>query len=508
MSDHIILKVDHNSTYIEGCLSAKIYQSLKKHLGFRPENAEWMIRKNSQNKNKRWMKDWDGIVTNLCRNKRWCKCFIKKDGTHFSSGLLSNVVEFFGDENIPYELVDIRNKSEQNIDLSMSGDFEIRDYQTDVIQKAVKAQRGIIKAATGSGKCPISAGIIAEVGRVPFVFYVPSKDLLFQTQSEFEKFLRHNGCNLKVGAIGAGKKEIADVNVMTMQTAVRALGGKYKKFDDEDEFDDKTDIEDIKQDIKDLISSAKGIAFDECQHCASETAQIISDASISAQYRFGMSATPTRDLGDDLLIDACFGKCIANISASFLIKRGYLVKPEIFFVPVKNMKGMPKSSYQNIYKDAIVENPVRNDYIAKIAKGMQNDGRIVLILCKHISHGDMLNTLIPGSVFLHGSHSGKERKGHLDKMRKREASITLATSIWDEGIDVRPLDTLILAGSGKSSTRALQRVGRTLRPYPGKKDSIVIDFEDHCKYMLSHSRKRRKIYQTEPEFEIKTLEID
>jgi superfamily II DNA or RNA helicase len=92
-------------------------------------------------------------------------------------------------------------------------------------------------------------------------------------------------------------------------------------------------------------------------------------------------------------------------------------------------------------------------------------------------------------------------------MRQRKASVTISTSIFDEGIDCRPLDTLILAGAGKSQTRALQRVGRVLRPYSGKNDAIVIDIEDHCKHLFSHSKKRRKIYSTEPEFDIETLDI-
>ena len=85
--------------------------------------------------------------------------------------------------------------------------------------------------------------------------------------------------------------------------------------------------------------------------------------------------------------------------------------------------------------------------------------------------------------------------------------MTLASTIFDEGIDCRPLDTLILAGSGISQTRALQRVGRTLRPYDGKEEATVIDFEDNCKYMLKHSRKRRKMYETESRFDIKYLDI-
>jgi len=501
MSD-ITLKVDHNVTYIEGTLNQSVYAHLRKSLGYRSENAQWMIR------SKPWMKNWDGIITTLCRGKRWCKCFVRKEGTHFPSGLLSVVKHIFGEYSISYDIIDIRSKSIEKKEYTIDEkEFEPRQYQIDVIDKAVAKQRGVVKAATASGKTFVAAGIIAKLGKTPFIFYVTSKDLLKQAHDELERFIRCQGFPVEVGMVGGGHKDIQDITVMTNQTAVRALDGKYKKYDEEENGKDNTDIDDIKTEIKHLIMSAKGLIFDECQHVASETAQIIADASVSAQYRYGLSGTPYRDKGDDILIDACFGRCIADISASFLIKQGYLVKPEIFFIPIKNMKGFKKSTYQEIYKYAIVENTLRNEHISKIAKTMRDNGRIVLILCKHIPHGNLLHKLIPDSIFLHGSISSKKRKEHLDRMRNREASITISSVIFDEGIDVRPLDTLILAGSGKSSTRALQRIGRTLRPYPGKKDALVVDFEDHCRYMLSHSKKRRKIYQTEPEFVIKDLDM-
>jgi len=488
-------------------LQSSIYQGLKRELGYEPPNAKWMIQKSVAKKP--WMKDWDGLISNLCYNKGKCKCFIKKNGMHFSSGLLGKAKEYFDATSTPYSVVDIRIKEGKQLSLMMSDDFEPRDYQIDTIEKAVKQQRGIIKAATGSGKTACAAGIIARIGKIPFIFYVPSIDLLLQAQSELIRFIRHEtGEAIEVGAIGAGRKDIKDISVMTIQTAVKALGGVWKKIDtDEEQKDDTTDIDDIRTEIKELVMSARGFILDEVQHAASETVQIISDASVSAQYRYGMSASPWRDLEDDILIDACFGKCIVNISASHLIKRNFLVKPEIFFVPIDNTKGLSKLSYANVYKQAIVENTIRNTTIAKIAQTMRDNGRIVLILCKQINHGNILEALMPGSIFIHGTHSSKIRKEHLNKMRNREASITIATSIFDEGIDVKPLDTLILAGSGKSSTRALQRVGRILRPYPGKQDALVVDFDDKCRYLKSHSMNRRRIYKTEPEFDIKRLEI-
>ncbi len=356
----------------------------------------------------------------------------------------------------------------------------------------------------------LASAILANRGVSPMIFYVTSIDLLRQAKDELERFIKSNGSDITVGELSGLKKDIQDITVMTVQTAVRSLGGVWKKFDEEDHNKkEKEDITIIKKAVKELIHSSKLMMCDEVQHWAAETCQIISDHSQQARYRYGLSATPFRDQGDDILIDSCFGKVIADISASKLINLGYLVRPRITMIPIdNNVSG--KLSYANIYKDYIVYNSVRNNIISVLAQNMANDGRSVLILCKQIAHGKLLEKLIPDSKFLHGSHSAKKRKEHLDKMRSGEANITIASTIFDEGVDCRPLDGLILAGGGKSPTRALQRVGRVLRPYtyPNgriKEEAMVVDFMDDCKYMRDHSKKRLKIYKTEPEFIVEMM---
>ncbi|KKL96859.1 hypothetical protein LCGC14_1840260, partial [marine sediment metagenome] len=469
---------------------------------YKPEDSFWLIESHNRKykdkngnykKGEGWRQDWDGTISTVCYNKAKCKCNIPKSKTHFPTGLLSKGMKFLDEHKVKYSLQDIRKKSPTSNVLSLSDEFEQRDYQIDVIKKSIHAQRGIIRAATGSGKTPIAAGLISELGVFPTIFYVPSIDLAIQAKNEIEKFVRKNGVPVEVGMVGGGHKEIKDITVMTIQTAVKALGGVWVKYDEEDIAKDETDINDIRQEIKDLIKTTKLMIGDECQYWAAETCQIISDNSISAQYRYAFSATPWRDKGDDILIDGCFGKCISNISASFLIQRGYLVKPTIYLITIKNMLGIK----------AIVENELRNKWISDMAISLAEQGKNILILCKQIKHGKILENLIPGSTFIHGSHSGKKREEHLIKMRSGEKRLTISSVIFDEGINCCPLDTLILAGGGKSPTRALQRIGRVLRPFPGKEEATVLDFMDHCKYMLGQSRKRLKIYKTEPEFVFK-----
>lgn len=499
----ITLRIGDTVTWIEGKLNKEVYAELKKALGYQDPNARWQMG-NAKGKGKN---NWDGWKTTVCYNRKFCRCKVKKDGTHFPTGLFSRARDFFKLENVPYDIIDARTVVKLSNRYSMSSEFEPRDYQGDIIGKAVKAERGIIKMATGGGKTATASGIISEIGATPFIFYVTSLDLLKQAKSELERFIRFDGKPIECGIIGGGHCEIKDINIMTVQTAVRSLGGKFTKYDDEDGADNAKYDKNDKKKIADLIKNAKGIMCDEVQHWAAKTCQTIADHSQNARYRFGLSATPWRDEGDDILIDACFGKPIVDLNASFLIEKGILVKPTIYFVHMPRLS--LEGSYQTVYKEGVVENIERNTMIANIAHQMTLNQRQTLILVKHIDHGETLESMIPNSFFINGSHKAKEREAWIQKMRDQQAKVTIATSIFDEGVDVKPLNGLILAGSGKSQTRALQRVGRVIRSYTDpvtgikKNDAFVVDFHDNTRYLLSHSKKRRSIYQTEPQFDIR-----
>ena len=301
-SDKIILRVDHNTTYVQGKLGSEIYDKFKKELGYLPENAFWMIKNNTKKakEHEEWKKNWDGTISAVCWNYKYCHCHVKKKGLHFQSGLLTKAVNFLGENNIPFQRIDCRTLTPKTNRYSMSSEFEHRDYQEEVVNKVVGnadnrgIDRGIIKCATGGGKTGIACGIIAGIGVSPSIFYVPSIDLLKQAKDEIARFIRENDIPVEVGMVGGGKKEIKDITVMTIQTAVRALGGVWIKYDEEDVTKDDTDIEDIREEIKSLIYNCKLMICDEVQHWAAETCQIISDASAFCQYIFGMSATPYR----------------------------------------------------------------------------------------------------------------------------------------------------------------------------------------------------------------------
>ena len=244
----ITLRIGNIFTDIIGDLPSARYKGLETTLAFRPEGYAFTpaFNKIIRDKNGNFIRRaWDG----------WNRqCWKNNSRTYFPTGLMSLAVQYFHENQIPFEYEDLRIKPNTNLgDLSHNKKYIYRDYQQEIIDTACNRTRGIIRLPTGGGKTIAGAGIIEQLGLCPFIFFVTSIDLLMQTKESFEDILRQNGSPLKVGQIGAGVVDIADVNVMTIQTAVRALGKSWKQFKfDSDDTDDKTDVESRREDIKDL----------------------------------------------------------------------------------------------------------------------------------------------------------------------------------------------------------------------------------------------------------------
>jgi len=165
-NQQITLRVRDSHTFVEGRLDGEVYKGLKKALGYKDDQAIWKMPKD---KNGRPKGNWDGWQTTVCYSKRFCKCSIKKDGTHFPTGLLTKAREYFGEVNQPYGLIDERKPIKRTTSFSMTEEFEPRDYQQDIIQRACDTERGIIKMATGGGKCRCKfSSVLTDQGMLTF----------------------------------------------------------------------------------------------------------------------------------------------------------------------------------------------------------------------------------------------------------------------------------------------------------------------------------------------------
>ena len=377
---------------------------------------------------------------------------------------------------------------------------EIRDYQEEAIKALLGKARGILLAATGAGKTFIIANVVARLN-LPTVIYTHTCDLLHQMKDEIEGMLK-----IECGQLGDGIVNIRRINVATMQTVSRALLGKYEKEDDEDVADDfETDIEPYKDRIAKMVKECNVAIVDETHHASASSIQAIMNASEKAYYRYGVTAT-LREKGDDLLIHSVLGRIVYTVRASELIKKGWLVRPTIYFYEVENDLKAQEGTYRQVYKTCIVENDYRNRLILDSALKFFRGGKKILILVRQIDHGTMLARELDKDMqvcFLQSKVNSIVRKQILTDFKEGRLDCLIATQLADEGLDIPILDAVILAGSGKSKIKAFQRIGRAIRKFPGKDKAYIVDFMDKAHYLEKHSEERLKIYQTEEEFIIK-----
>lgn len=401
---------------------------------------------------------WDGYIS------------LMKGFKEFPTGLLSIVLEAI--EKSGWNVNVISNAkildSKEVVEDSLH-DITLRDYQIEAANTLVKQCRGIAKMATNAGKTEIMAAVIWSLGMPHTTILVHRKELMYQTARRLEKRL---GC--RVGIYGAGVKSQRDITVAMIQTL-----SKDKSYD---------------------YSKNEVVIVDECHHLSSNQMMDII-FKIPGSYRYGFSGTPLKnDVLSDMKLMAATGEILYETSNKFLIKSGYSAVPKIHIHVVESYdRDEWQFEYMDAYDKLLVNNQARNKIIASVAR---KAGGVVLVLVNRIDHGKMLQGMIPNSVFVSGDDEVSYRNSALDNMRNNGSCVYIATPIYDEGIDVPAVDTIILAGGGKSYVKLLQRVGRGLRKKDGNNVLMVHDFlDDTNMFLFEHSEERISTYR-EQEFEV------
>ncbi len=414
---------------------------------------------------------------------------------------------------------------------------EPRDYQAEALLAAQLNDRGIFRVPTGGGKSLIGAMIIEARQRHALVI-VPTIDLLYQYKdylavhlvADYSARMVMVGDHLidngrwHIGQLGDGVVDPQPVTVATIRTAAKVLGIAYESYEFA-EYDDSDDTKVRAGELRGWVENIGTLIIDEAHILGARVVFEVAN-KIPATAKYGMSASPWRDDGADLMIEAATGPALFHADCKRLVDGGYLMAPEIIVYDTSTWWSSAawgtvckrckkqwltwtqrcecgcrtfRSQWMEAYKVEIVENQVRNERIAQIVNDLQNQGRITLVLVKQITHGRTLRDLIPGSVFLSGQNRGQDRHDVLDAMRTGRLHTIVATQIADMGLDIPNLSALVLAGGGKSSTRHLQRIGRVVRPFAGKSRPVVVDFCDaHIHpWFGRHEHERRRIEHEE-----------
>jgi superfamily II DNA or RNA helicase len=201
---------------------------------------------------------------------------------------------------------------------------------------------------------------------------------------------------------------------------------------------------------------------------------------LSPRYLIGLSATPYRPDGLDVLLELYFGK---NKIIRKMNRKHIVFQVNTGFIPKVETTSTGKVNWGVILKSQS-EDEDRNNLIIKIIK--QFSKRNFLVLTKRVEQANILVSKLKEIDESVTSLIGKEQE--YDK----EARILVAISQkCSTGFDHPKMDTLILCSDVEQYF--IQSLGRIFR----KKEStpIVFDLLDNNPILLKHFRTRKEVYK-------------
>jgi len=402
----------------------------------------------------------------------------------------------------------------------------LRDYQREAVNSSLELLRlqgaATIQAATGAGKTEMAVAIAKELmekGIVRKVFFLSlNRTLNIQAVMRFRKY------GIDAGLVDSEnyqiEKPVVACTVQTLYKSMEKTGRIRKTINEKTEEDVIIDYVELgSEKAKKLVEeylNADLVIVDEVQHVPARTVSEVIQANPNS-IRLGLSATPWRDDGRDVMIYALIGDVAERrILSSELISRGYLVPVKIYMWQRKveaddtiksELAGLQGAQKYAKLKNFIFYDKKRNKDIAEIA---QIAPKPVLVLVKEIKHAHEVAKHVKEEsmsvMVLTGRENSVQREAALRRVKEEKLDVLVATTLADEGLDLPPLRTLILAAGGRSQTRTLQRIGRVTRPYPGKEVGIVVDIWDDDRELggifYRQGLARYELYRTEPKWYI------
>ena len=402
------------------------------------------------------------------------KHFFTKVGKVFMTGLVWMVREVLDKYHVQYEYNDLRIKPKFKSELSLH-EVILRTYQQDIVDEAVKKERGVIRVSTGGGKTVIIAALVGKLNLTTLIL-IHRQEIMSQIKETLERIL-----NTKIGTVGAGEIDIQPITIAMVQSA---------------------------HELKDFLPTVDVLIGDEGHHAPADSYWDVAQACPKAYYRYLFTGSDWREDNMDIMLDGFAAKKFVDINASKLIDADWLVSPTIYLYDFqherKNRKGV---RYPKIYDEEITNNLKRNQLVVNLAMRSIEAGKSTLILINYIEHGENLLTLLkevyPDIEFIHGSTEAGKRQKVLQEFKEGTRKLILSSNILGEGVDIPKLEVLITARAEASTIAAYQALGRTLRPSEGKTKAIIIDlFDTDCKYLESHASARLKIYASESRYKI------
>lgn len=421
----------------------------------------------------------DGLEWNLKITTKEVRHIIDKFQKTFDAYWQSDDFELFNDSIHKEKLIDALKQSKFTKPYeNTTALFDIKPfpYQNEVLEKLEVERtvhnrfRNLVVAATGTGKTVISAFDYKRFKQSnqssKLLFLAHRKEILQKSLSTFQGVLRNNN----IGELWVDG--MIPNNFEFVFASVQSVNNQFKSHNLSPEYYDY-------------------IIIDECHHQKANSYREIINY-FKPKILLGLTATPERMDGGDILEDF-ENKIAAEIRLPEAMNRKLLCPFQYFGITdsidltnVSWVKGKyVASELSNLYTES--DRRVREviDALDKYTKDINNVR--TLGYCVSMEHAEFMAkkfTLAGLKADYLTSNNSKDRITIRKKLEKKEINYLFVVDIFNEGIDIPEIDTVLFLRPTESLTVFLQQLGRGLRLHEDKDCLTVLDFvgNSHSEY--------------------------
>ncbi|MFJ6011807.1 DUF3427 domain-containing protein [Streptomyces sp. NPDC092952] len=356
--------------------------------------------------------------------------------------------------------------------ITLSG-LEVRPYphQRDMLERLEVERivhgrhRNLLVAATGTGKTVMAAldfkRLRQTLGRDPRLLFVAHrKEILEQSLRVYQNVL----VDANFGELFVGG-EIPE-NWTHVFGSVQSLSSSRA-------------LDRLNPDHFDVI------VIDEFHHGTSPTYRKILN-HFEPQELLGLTATPERMDGLNIQDEFFDGRIAAEMRLWEALEND-LLSPFHYFGVTDNTDMSAIAWKRGSYDSADLSNLFTGNtararlVVQAVRDKVMNPGSMrALGFCVSIAHSNFMADFFRqaglNAVALSGETPRDERKNALEKLRAGEIQVIFSVDLFNEGLDIPDVDTLLLLRPTSSATVFLQQLGRGLRRTEGKPVLTVLDF--------------------------------
>jgi superfamily II DNA or RNA helicase/HKD family nuclease len=370
------------------------------------------------------------------------------------------------------EALNVNSIKSKNIDQKLSF-FDIKPFpfQQEILDQLIARRelgenRNLIVAATGTGKTVIAAfdfnNFLKSNPNCRFLFIAHRREILEQARGTFRQILKNSDFG-DLWFSGSTPKSINQlfVSIQTMNNNIDKLVKNSEYYD--------------------------YIVIDEVHHSAASSYQKLLE-KFKPKLLIGLTATPERHDGNDISI--YFGNTIsAEIRLPEALNRKLLcpfhyfgVSASIDISGVEFKKG--KYDLNGLEKVYTESDRIAIDVFNNCNKYLKDVNEVTALgYCVTKKHASFMSEWfnkfgVKAAVLT--SDQNEDRSKILNQFKSKEINYLFVVDIFNEGIDIPQIDTLIFLRPTESLTVFLQQLGRGLRLSEGKTCLTVLDFVGHA----------------------------